>query len=421
MKPEEKLNQLFEAIRNEKATTDISEVSNWLSENNTAKVEKTKGKFLTLKNTLVMSSIIIYIAMLFYFFSTVRLPKEPSYYRVIQEKTSKISYDSVSDNTYQENLPKTNSGQNVENQPSDSIQKTESNPEIRSVDIKIIEENKNTEILGEIFKERIIPEKKAENMFANPNKSNGLWRAQNDSLEIDTLFSGVKKLVFKGDKCDIKLRGTQRSDISMNYQYQHKAKGVFSKKKEGNCELSYELKDSVLTIHLQRENQKFNGISVLSETSKMEFFFPENVDVKMNTDLGDIDVDGLKNTGTILYSALGDITATNSTGDIDVETALGDILIKNVSGKLKLVTSKGDISGENISISDDCILNSSLGDIDVQLNNPISECKLNLSTSLGRVKVKRADLTTKSRNELKTDSGKFKLNMNTSLGNIIVR
>jgi DUF4097 and DUF4098 domain-containing protein YvlB len=231
----------------------------------------------------------------------------------------------------------------------------------------------------------------------------------------------VKSLVFKGDKCDLLVRGTERSDISMKYHYQLKTKGVFKRKKESNCELSYELKDSVLTIHLQRENQKFNGISILSESSKMEFIVPENVDVKMDSDLGDIDVDGLNNISSVFHSSLGDITTTNSTGVIDIETALGDILIKNVSGKLKLVTSMGDISCENIGISDDCILNSSMGDIDVQLNNPISECKLNLSTSMGKVKMKRADLTTKSRNELKTDSGKFKVNMNTSMGNIIVR
>jgi hypothetical protein len=141
----------------------------------------------------------------------------------------------------------------------------------------------------------------------------------------------------------------------------------------------------------------------------------------MDSDLGDVDVDGLKNSSSVFHSSLGDITTTNSTGVIDIETALGDISIKNVSGKLKLVTSMGDISGENIGISDDCILNSSMGDIDVQLNNPISECKLNLNTSMGKVKMKRADLKTKSQNELKTHSGKFKVNMNTSMGNIIVR
>ena len=420
MKSEEKLKQLFEAIRNEKTTTDISEVSDWLSKNSAAATGKTGGKFLTTKSIFIMSSIMLCLTALLVFFS-IKEPKKESTKYPSQEKTSIVPTDAASEKEVYE-TQHTNINEQAENRKStDTNQKNEPKQALENIVNLELTNNQFTDIFNPFLPDVIIPEKKVENMFANPNKSNGLWRAQNDSLKIDTLFSGVKKLVFKGDKCDIKLRGTRRSDISMKYQYQLKAKGVFSKKKEGNCELSYELKDSVLTIHLQRENQKFNGISVLSETSKMEFIVPENVDVKMNTDLGDIDIDGIKNTGTILYSALGDITATNSTGDIDVETALGDILIKNVSGKLKLVTSMGDISGDNIRISDDCILNSSMGDIDVQLNNPISECKLNLSTSLGKVKMKRADLTTKSRNELKTDSGKFKVNMNTSMGNITVR
>ena len=421
MKPEEKLYQLFEAIRNEKASTDISEVNNWLSKNNTAKVEKTKGNFLTLKTILVMSSIIFCIAALFYFFSADRLPKETSNYSVIQEKISKIPYDSVSDNTFQEKLPKNNSLPNEKNKPSDYKQKTEPNPEIISVDHKIIEENNNTEIYGEIFKEIIFPEEKVEWLFVKPNKRSGSWRAQNDSLKIDTLFSGIKKLVFKGDKCDISVRGSAGTDVNMKYNYQLKAKGIYSRKKETNCKLVYELKDSVLTINLQRKGIKFSGISSISETSKMEFTVPESIEVRLDSELGDINADGLKNNVTFIQTALGDITAKNMSGTVDLETSLGDISLKNISGKLEANTSQGDISGENISITADCYLNSSLGDVEVQLNNPVSELNLNLSTSLGKVKVNRSDLTIKSNGELKTGSGKFKLNMNTSLGNIIVR
>jgi preprotein translocase subunit SecG len=421
MKSEEKLKQLFEAIRNEKTTTDISEVSDWLSKNSAAATGKTGGKFLTTKAIVILSSVFICLTVLLIFYA-VKEPKNSHLKKNrTNEKSSVLYADNVSEKEANENQHSNVNEQAINRKGTDINQNKEPKTSLEAVVNLELTNNQFTDIFNPFLPDAIIPERKLEKMFMSSNKSFGLWLAQNDSLKIDTLFSGVKKLVFKGDKCDIKLRGTQRSDISMKYQYQLKAKGVFSKKKEGNCELSYELKDSVLTIHLQRENQKFNGISILSETSKIEFIVPENVDVKMNTDLGDIDVDGLNNTGTLLYSALGDITATNSTGDIDVETALGDILIKNVSGKLKLVTSMGDISGENIRISDDCILNSSMGYIDVQLNNPISECKLNLSTSLGKVKMKRADLTTKSRNELKTDSGKFKVNMNTSMGNIIVR
>ena len=94
-------------------------------------------------------------------------------------------------------------------------------------------------------------------------KSNtGSWFSSNDSLHVDTLFNGVKSLVFKGDKSDIVVQGSERKNLSMKYNYQLNTKGVFSRKKEGNCELSYVLEDSVLTIHLQRKDQKINGISV---------------------------------------------------------------------------------------------------------------------------------------------------------------
>jgi DUF4097 and DUF4098 domain-containing protein YvlB len=163
------------------------------------------------------------------------------------------------------------------------------------------------------------------------------------------------------------------------------------------------LKDSVLTIHLQRKDQNFNGISVLSESSKIEFYVPDNVDVKMDSDLGDIDANGLKNKNTTLH------------------TALGDIIISNLSGKISCFTSLGDVSGENITVKDYCKLESSLGDIDVQLSNPLSELRLDLSTSLGKVKVDRPELKKKADSQLTFGNGKFKIVMETALGKVIVR
>jgi len=254
------------------------------------------------------------------------------------------------------------------------------------------------------------------------NQSNaGSWLSSNDSLFVDTLFSGVKSLVFKGDKCDLLVRGSERSDVSMKYEYQLKAKGVFNRKNQGNCELSYERKDSVLTIRVKRKDQKFNGVSVLSETSKLEFYVPNNMDIKMNSDLGDIDVNGLKANTTKVYTALGDITAENVSGNIDLNTDLGDISMRKLEGKINSVTSLGDIDGEYLLISDNSKFNTSLGDIDVQLNNPLSDCSLDLSSSLGKVKVDRPELKKKSGSQLNIGNGKLKVIMETSLGSIKVR
>jgi DUF4097 and DUF4098 domain-containing protein YvlB len=160
---------------------------------------------------------------------------------------------------------------------------------------------------------------------------------------------------------------------------------------------------------------------VLSESSKIEFYVPENVNVKMDSDLGDIDANGLKNKNTTLHTALGDISTKNTSGTLDLKTDLGDIIISNLSGKIRCFTSLGDVSGKNITVKDDCKLESSLGDIDVQLSNPLSELRLDLSTSLGKVKVDRPDLKKKSSSQLTFGNGKFKIVMETALGKVIVR
>jgi DUF4097 and DUF4098 domain-containing protein YvlB len=227
--------------------------------------------------------------------------------------------------------------------------------------------------------------------------------------------------VFKGDKSDIVVQGSERKNLSMKYNYQLNTKGVFSRKKEGNCELSYVLEDSVLTIHLQRKDQKINGISVISETSKIEFNVPQNLDVKLDSDLGDIDVSGLKTKSAILHTSLGDISASNIQGSIFFVTDLGDISMRNLTGRINCSTSLGDVSGKNISVQEECKLESSLGDIDVQLTNPLSDCRLHLSSSLGKVKIIRPELKKKSASQLIIGDGKLNVVMETSLGKVIVR
>jgi hypothetical protein len=392
MKSEEKLNELFKSLREENVTTNISDVTTWINANKpTTNFKTVKKTAITKKITIMIAAIATTIIGSILLFAGKQNTKPGNINSVIiNENRNILPIDSLNNASAESKKNKTvipslqiNRVTPITNSAKDTL----TNDEIKNRAEATLQSKDN---MNETY-----PQTKIEN-------ASRYWRSINDTLTVDTIFNGVKFLVFKGDKCDLLVRGSERSDVSMKYEYQLKAKGVFNRKNQGNCELSYERKDSVLTVRVKRKDQEFKGVSALSETSKLEFYVPNNMDVKMNSDLGDI-------------------TAENVSGNIDLHTDLGDISMKNVSGKLKLITSMGDISGKNIRISDDCILNSSMGDIDVQLNNPISECKLNLSTSMGKVKMKRADLTTKSRNELKTDSGKFKVNMNTSMGNIIVR
>jgi hypothetical protein len=406
MKSEEKLNHLFETLRNEKTSTSVSDVTSWIKAPAQVTVPKSTSKIIIQKNFFIMSSIATIIVTGVLLMSG---NKEPN----IAPKQKKDMQATIQDTSTV-----------IASQPNHFTFSNEinDNPFIQPlIDLGLVtlpfaEINPVPEIvqLNAIFP--------SQNSTKTSLQSNtGSWFSTNDSLHVDTLFNGVKSLVFKGDKSDILVSGSNRAGISMKYNYQLKAKGVFSRKKEGNCELNYVLKDSVLTIHLKRKDQKFSGISVLSASSKMEFYVPNNIDVKMNSDLGDIDVNGLKANTTKVYTALGDITAENVSGNIDLHTDLGDISMNDLAGKIHSVTSLGDIQGEHILISDNSKFNTSLGDIDVQLSNPLSDCSLDLSSSLGKVKVNRPDLKKKSGSQLNIGNGKLKVIMETSLGKVIVR
>ena len=406
MKSEEKLNHLFETLRNEKTSTSVSDVTSWIKAPAQVTVPKSTSKIIIQKNFFIMSSIATIIVTGILFMSG---NKEPN----IAPKQKKDMQATIQDTSTV-----------IASQPNHFTFSNEinDNPFIQPlIDLGLVtlpfaEINPVLEIV------QLNPIFPSQNSTKTSLQSNtGSWFSTNDSLHVDTLFNGVKSLVFKGDKSDILVSGSNRTGISMKYNYQLKAKGVFSRKKEGNCELSYVLKDSVLTIHLQRKDQKFSGISVLSESSKMEFYVPNNIDVKMNSDLGDIDVNGLKANTTKVYTALGDITAENVSGNIDLNTDLGDISMRKLEGKINSVTSLGDIQGEHILISDNSKFNTSLGDIDVQLSNPLSDCSLDLSSSLGKVKVNRPELKKKSGSQLNLGNGKLKVIMATSLGKVIVR
>ena len=406
MKSEEKLNHLFETLRNEKTSTSVSDVTSLIKAPAQVTVPKSTSKIIIQKNFFIMSSIATIIVTGVLLMSGNKEPNIAPKQRKDMQAT--IQYTSTV----------------IASQPNHFTFSNEinDNPFIQPlIDLGLVtlpfaEINPVPEIvqLNAIFP--------SQNSTKTSLQSNtGSWFSNNDSLHVDTLFNGVKSLVFKGDKSDILVSGSNRTDISMKYNYQLKAKGVFSRKKEGNCELSYVLKDSVLTIHLQRKDQNFNGISVLSESSKIEFYVPDNVDVKMDADLGDIDANGLKNKNTILRTSLGDITTENVSGNIDLNTDFGDISMNELAGKIHSFTSLGDIHGGHILISDNSKFNTSLGDIDVQLSNALSELNLDLSTSLGKVKVDRPELKKKAGSQLTFGNGKLKIVMETDLGKVIVR
>lgn len=411
MKSEDKLNHLFEKLKAEKVSISVSDVTSWIQVSPQATAPKSTGRIIFQKNNFILSTVVATLIVGGLLFLTGnKESKRTSEQKNITKESILDTSTSVVKQTNQLLINKEFSEKPFTQHAIQPFIDLGIEP------IPLIE----IDTRRSIIQLDSIPY--TQNFPKTNNQSNiGSWFSSNDILNIDTLFSGVNALIFKGNYCNLLVRGSKRSDISMKYKYQLKARGVFSRKKGAGCELSYELKDSVLTISVNWNDPEFNGVSIVSKNSKLEFNVPENIDVKMNSYLGDIDVMGLKTNTTKLYTAHGDINAKKVSGNIDLHTGLGDISMDELAGKINSITSLGDIQGEHILISDNSKFNTICGDIDVQLSNPLSECSLDLSTRVGKVKIDRPDLKKKSSSQLTAGNGKMKVIMESPVGMIIIR
>jgi len=407
---EESLQKLFTDVKTSPAETNVAEVSQWIETaatvtGGTTIIQKLLQKKLIIMTTIITATIIGTII----FFSTDSAgKKEIKVTPVIEINTppniSTTTNPIIQNNKSENLLPIT--------QP--AIIDTTAVVNLKSVqkeELQIV--NETPKIINSDTNE--LPQKNEDYI------SSGLWESTNDSLYVDTLFNGVKALVFKGRVNDkIFVNGSNRANVAMNYNYKYKVKGIYSRKNR-DCEVIYEKKDSVLTIEIDRKNPVNIGVSYSKETSSLSFEVPENIAVQIKTSFGNIDVSGLKNNDFDFQTSYGDIKASIVSGNINLKSNYGDILTEQLNGKIDINTSYGDIIGKNITVSEHMNIKSGYGDIDCEIMNPITDCELDLKTGYGKVKIKRTDLKLEAGTKLIFGVGKIKLTVKSGYGDVIIR
>jgi DUF4097 and DUF4098 domain-containing protein YvlB len=461
MRSEEKLNELFKTLREENVTTSVSDVSSWINVHSTsANIKKVKKTAIT-KKIIIMSAIITpaIIGSIILFSGKQHTKPDNMNSPVIKQNNYSLPIDSSKNKdieTAQKNIK-------VKNKQFIGI--TTLNYLMRDSTQRVEEKNTTeAKLNSNIHLNETDPQSKLPKVSKN-------WRTFNDSLNVDTLFNGVKSLVFTGDEGDITVRGSKRSNLTMNYHYRLKTKGVYvkkakavlSKQEEANCGLSYELVDSVLTIHLEIKSQTFSGIGLLSETSKLEFNVPENIAISINTSYGDVELNNLSSSNYRIKTLSGDVKMESVNGNITLSSISGDVSLKNaelnnlgnnsyriqttsgnikmerVNGNITLSSSSGDVSlknsvaninvslisgrfnGNNINVVDAFYIGCTSGNVDCEITNPDSELRFNLYTASGKIKVQRQDLSYKGFGGYTFGQGNLKITAESTSGNIIFR
>ena len=408
---EESLQKLFNDVKSAPAETNVAEVSQWIDAatvpGTTTIIQKLLKKKLIIMTSIISATIIGAIIL---FSIDGNDKKEKQVIPIIEKNTfpttsTTITKPIVQNNKSENLLPLI--------QPAiiDTLATVNLIP-VQKEELEIV--NETSKIINSDTNE--LPQKNEDYI------SSGLWKSTNDSLRIDTIFNGVKALVFKGRVNEkIAVNGSNRTNVTMNFNYKYKVKGIYSSKNR-DCEVSYEKKDSVLTVQIGRKYPAVNiGVSYSKETSNLSFEVPENIAVQIKTSFGNIDVSGLKNNDFDFQTTYGDIKATIVSGNINLKSNYGDILTEQLNGKIDINTSYGDIIGKNITVSEHMNIKSGYGDIDCQIMNPITDCEMDLKTGYGKVKIKRTDLKLEAGTKLIFGAGKIKLTVKSGYGDVIIR
>ena len=84
-------------------------------------------------------------------------------------------------------------------------------------------------------------------------------------------------------------------------------------------------------------------------------------------------------------------------------------------------SANNSITKSYISNSEQMNIKSGYGDINCQIINPIVDCKLDLKTGYGKVKIKRTDLELEAGSKLIFGSGNIKITGRSGFGDVIIK
>jgi hypothetical protein len=405
MNSEEKLNHLFEALKAEKASTSVADVTSWIQASAQVTVPKSTSKMIIQKNFFIMSTIVTTLIVGGLLFLS-------------GNKESKIT--SSQKNTSKESILDTSTSVVKQANQLPVNKEFSEIPFIQPLIDLGIEPLPFVEIDNGPAITQLDPIRSTQYSPRTNNQSNaGSWFSSNDSLRVDTVFNGVKKVVFRGGHNDkILIEGSKRQDISFNYNFENKTKGLI--KKKSKCEVTYEIKDSVLTIRSVKSGNDIVVIGVMYTKESVTFKIPDHIPIDIQTDYGDISANSLNGSSVQLNTSFGDLDLKKCSGSIALKSDYGDLTLTELNGKIDAYTDYGDVKGEKIIAKEHCVLRTDYGDVDAHLLNSIQDCTLELKTDFGSVKSKREDFSVEGKH-FKIGAGSNKISLKTNFGDVIIR
>ncbi len=217
--------------------------------------------------------------------------------------------------------------------------------------------------------------------ISNVGNDGNAMTGKNDSLKIDSAFSGIKTLVVKGSCIDLNIKPNSTDQLLFHAKTRTVTHGIGSNYPD--WQVKYERKDSVLNVTVVDKNKgHFVMVGYTREDETLNIDVPDHMNLIVENSSGDVEANGLDgkicdikttsgnvtveniNTDIKLKLNSGDLSATQITGTVDAETFSGNQTYNTITGNMKLRLTSGDI-----------IVNDVKGNVDAETNSGNQEYK----------------------------------------------
>lgn len=149
--------------------------------------------------------------------------------------------------------------------------------------------------------------------------------------QVQTNFSGIKKLSVRGFFCMVDIQRGRSSDIWLDGE-------IRAARRTDDIRIMFNQVDSLLEVWIEQPKRETGLIK-----GYLLFDLPESVEIKVETISGNIMVHNSGNRVTELTSVLGSIEAFKVSGDINVKTISGSIDVSEIYGSADLSSVTGSI------------------------------------------------------------------------------
>ena len=209
------------------------------------------------------------------------------------------------------------------------------------------------------------------------------------SLKIDTLFSGIKRLEINSP-FDVNVNGNERTTIAFKADISWKTKGWVVKKPV--YELKYDRQDTVLKISVIGGNTVVL-VGSFESNGILNFEVPKTTNVIIDDSYGDVNAVGLEGNICQIKNSSGDVHLNNMHTNVTAKLSYGDLTAQNIQGaNCEIQNSSGDVHLNNINANMTAKL--AYGDL-IARNIQGATCEIHSSSGNVTLDTLNADLTIK--------------------------